>query len=309
MRPTRRIAFPLAALALALTAAAGGRAAGLVPSHGALFGIHADPRDGRTRLEELRHVEAEIGRRFDVERSYYRWDMRIPDKTDARIGNHGRILFVNWKAQRKDSRRVSWRAIANGRYDRWIKGKADALRTYGRRVFFTFNHEPEDDVAKNGTRADYRAAWRHIVTIFRRRGATNVVWVWTLMASTFERRPGVYYPGDSYVDWIAADGYNWFRCRARPWRSFGQVFGPFYAWGTAHSKPLFVSEWGSVRDPAWPGRQARWVKAAREKLKLWPRVKGVSYFNSARDCRWYVDTTTSSRRAYTAMANDAYFVH
>ena len=63
---------------------------------------------------------------------------------------------------------------------------------------------------------NYVASWKHIVDLFRAHGASNVRWVWAPSATLFSNSDGsvdattwtYFYPGDSYVDWIACDHYN-----------------------------------------------------------------------------------------------------
>src|SRR5438105_15657730 len=58
--------------------------------------------------------------------------------------------------------------------------------------------------------ASFVSAWRHVHDIFAARGATNAVWVWCPSAPGFASSTAqAYYPGDTYVDWACADGYNW----------------------------------------------------------------------------------------------------
>ena len=90
----------------------------------------------------------------------------------------------------------------------------------GEPVWFTFNHEPEfAENTANGVASDYLAAWRRVVNEFRARGVGNVEFVWIMtdwsfhVPATDRRYAPKWYPGDDYVDHIAADAYNWSTCR------------------------------------------------------------------------------------------------
>jgi mannan endo-1,4-beta-mannosidase len=73
--------------------------------------------------------------------------------------------------------------------------------------------------ANNGSTPDpaaFVAAWRHVHDLFVQNGATNVVWVWCPNATDVPNATSApwnhwtnYYPGDTYVDWVGIDGYNW----------------------------------------------------------------------------------------------------
>ncbi len=288
-----------------------------MPSRGALVGILAKPRAGRNRKQELRFVEARIGRRFDIDHDYIAWNAEFPTSYEKWDLASGRIPLITWGSRRRDGTRVSWRAIAAGRHDRWIRSRAAAVRAVGKRVMINFHHEPEDERGLNGTRADYRAAWRHIVTVFRNRGATNAVWVWALMGWTFDphsaESPRWWWPGRAYVDWIGADAYNWYPCRSVPWRSFKEIFRPFYRWASTRRRPLMVAEYGVTEDTATPRplRKARWVGAMRAGVKTWPRIKALVYFNgdlwNHGSCPWWIDSTAASLSAFRAFVHDPYY--
>ena len=54
----------------------------------------------------------------------------------------------------------------------------------------------------------YQLAFQRIWTIFHQVGATNVGFVWSVSTARHNTPldPAAFYPGNRYVDWIAADG-------------------------------------------------------------------------------------------------------
>ncbi len=69
------------------------------------------------------------------------------------------------------------------------------------------------------------AAWRHIVTLFRAQGVSNVTWLWTLQADEAGTGPiASWWPGASYVTWVGIDGYYY-----QPYETFASIFGPTIA--------------------------------------------------------------------------------
>ena len=314
-----RLAASVAAVcaAAALTPTAAGAAttldAKLVPAQGAHFGIFgSNPRAGRTWGKEVPYLESLIGRRFDLDRSYYFWDEKFPAFNEYEALKAGRIPVIGWAAQFRDGSARTWGAIANGSQDALIRARADAVKALGKKVFLVFHHEPEDDHAKNGTAADYRAAWRRIVSIFRNRGATNTVFVWNLMAYTFQpdgNEPETYYPGDDVVDWVAADGYNWFGSSwlpYSPWRSFKTVFATFDAWARARNKPGMIAEYGVKEDLKTPDpmRKAAWFDEAAADLKTMPQIKALIYFNGR---EWPFDSSANAIAGFKRFGADPYF--
>ena len=69
--------------------------------------------------------------------------------------------------------------------------------------------------------ATFVAAWRHIVTLFRQQGSSNVTWLWTLQADEQGTGPiASWWPGEKYVTWVGIDGYYY-----RPSDTFFSIFG------------------------------------------------------------------------------------
>jgi hypothetical protein len=285
----------------------------LVPATGAWLGIYAKPRHGRTQQGELRRVEAQIGRPFDIVRDYIHFDSTFPrnDHWEALESDH--ILLIAIKPELND-RPVLWKKIARGTYDSYIRAKAKACRSLGAPMLVVFHHEPENDLAAYGTPAEYAAAWRHFVSVFRHYGANNVEFVWNMQAWTFNDPaaippPSAFYPGDDVVDWIAADGYNWYPEKA--WRSFGTVFAGFRRWGaTEHpNKPEMVAETGVQEDPAVPSRKAAWFRDAMTTTRQWRSLKAFVYFNTDKDGNWWFDSSGLSLAGFTTLAHDSHFTH
>jgi mannan endo-1,4-beta-mannosidase len=151
------------------------------------------------------------------------------------------------------------KAIAAGRYDAYLRSYASAVKAFGTQVVIGFGHEMNGNWYGWGYRhaspAAFVAAWRHIVNVFRQRGAGNVTWLWTI--NVINRRggscnPGPWWPGSSYVNWVGIDGYY-----DRPSWTFASLFGPtIKAVRKLTLDPILVSE------TAAPGRAAQPAKIA-----------------------------------------------
>ena len=325
MTVTRLGALALAVVALAAAAAAAtpaaqaattsgapsipGLTSTLVPiKGGALVGIVAGPRNGRSREAEILYDEAEIQRRFDIDHLYYFWDQPFPGSYETQTALLGRIPLISWVPWRMDRTWIPWVQIAKGWHDPAIRAKARALKAFGSPVMLTFHHEPD---TAGWPAADYVRAWRRVVSIFRQERATNVVWVWNLTAYTFlpgGADPAWYYPGNDVVDWIAADGYNWYGSSFNPgpWRSFHDIFKSFYDWGRTRGKPLMIAEFGVLEDTTTPDpyRKARWFDDAARTIKSWPAIKAIVYFNQF---GWWFESSPQAIVAFRTLTNDPYF--
>lgn len=290
----------------ATAAAAPHYASLLAPTKGAYLGSWVKPRLHETRNDSIERVETQIGRRFAVDHQYYPWDAPIPTPYEAWTASRGRIPFINWKFP------SPWSSVAEGSWDAWIVSRADAFVAFGTPVYLTMHHEPENDTANFGTPAEYIAAYRRVVEIFRSRGVTNVGFTWTMMAWSFNDRSGVdiddWYPGDDDVDFVAADGYNWSPGRTGSgWTSFSTVFDDADAFARRHGKPWIVAEYGVQEDPVEAGHKAGWFRDMLNTVKRWHALKAVLYFDSTKAFQWDTDSSLSSTIAYRRISNDPWF--
>jgi hypothetical protein len=303
-----------AALPWALPQAAGAALLGpKLPSRGALFGAFVavdEDHSGSSEQEAQENFEAMVGRTMAVDKEGHAWDEVFPSPYAYWSRDQGRILSFEWNAQLYGGGVIRWDDIASGRYDADIDARAQAIKAYSAPAFFVFHHEPEDEVGQAGSEQDFVNAYRHVVDRFRAKGVTNLSYALVLMASTYRYgEPDLFYPGDSYVDLVGADGYNWHGCPGRDdaWTDFGSIFSDFRDFGVAKDKPLYVAEWGSMEDPDVPGRKADWIDDAAATIKSWPEIKVVAYYHNEGDCEWWVDSSQSSLNAYRAMGAERYF--
>jgi hypothetical protein len=280
------------------------------PTRGAYFGAAVPDAPGVTGQQVVLDYERAIGRKLDLERVYKRWDDSMVNDTMRWDRDNHRSIVLSVNSVMSDGSHVRWADIAAGRYDSVIAADADAVKAFAAPIWLAFNHEPEDDYQSGGA-SEFVAAWRHYVNVFRARGATNVSWTWIMMAYSFRPGSGVrapsYYPGDDYVDFVAADGYNWYECAGRTaqWAPFQNVFDDFHAFGVAHGKPEIVAEYGSSEDPAAPGRKAQWLTDAAATVAGWPEIKAVSYWGPG-TC-FDIKSSTSSLQAFAQMGRNPYF--
>ena len=285
----------------------GGGALGgkLVPSTGALWGS-SNVTDS---------LEAALGRRFDISHTYHDWDDPFPTTSERARASKGTILFLNWTPRYYGkTTMISWASIASGGQDAQIDTTAARVKAYGRKLFMAFHTEPEPQVGKYGTAAQFVAAWRHIHDRFAAKGVTNVVWVWQVTGSSnwYSLYKGGLYPGDAYVDWIGWDPYNWYTCHNNDWLSFATKAGASYTWFMANGfgdKPFMLSEYGTREMPGNPGAKADWFKGIPSALERMPNLKAVVYFHNGTanaGCDWRIDTTPQALAAFAQAGHDAF---
>jgi hypothetical protein len=263
----------------------------LVPAHGALLGAWTLPRGGRTCMQELAYVENEIGEPFAIYHTYLQATTPLPTPSMTAAAASGHINLIDITPG------DSWANVAAGTTDSELIAQADGLKAFGYPVMVTFDHEADARIGSSGTAAQFVAAWRHVHDVYQQQGATNVIWVWDMTGELFlnPANATAMYPGDQYVDWVAADAYNWYPGRAgAPWRSFQQAFQPFYTWALATGKPAMAEETRVQDDPSDATAKPQWFSDMATTVENWPDMKAVVYFNSNRTESWWLDVATSA---------------
>ncbi|HLF39878.1 MAG TPA: glycosyl hydrolase, partial [Acidimicrobiia bacterium] len=295
-----------------------------------MFGAYVQPRSGEGQVLAVQRLEDRVDRPLAVIREFLLWDRPFPTSFHTGLRDTGHTLIVSVKPRRANGVRILWSDVANapagGALHNEIVGWAQRMRDYGGPLYFTFHHEPEttSDVA-HGIDSQFIAAWRKVIGIFRDQGVTNAKFMWIMTDYSFEvptsdrRAAFKWYPGDEWVDAIAADAYNWYNCREginTPWRTLAQIIEGFRRFGAAHtSEEMWLAEWGSTEDPASPGRKAAWINeaAALFKQPAYEQFRGISYFHNGYssgafvNCRWWLDSSTSALDAFTAMGADVFY--
>jgi len=262
-------------------------------------------------VSQLDAFSQQIGRSPGIVGSYRDWTIPLINApTMDAVISRGATPQITWEPwdSTKGSTDPSFAlsTIANGSHDAYIRASAQASAAYGKPFQLRFAPEmngswaPWEGSINGNTPALYIAAWQHVVSLFRTAGATNVTWVWSPNngpTSTI----AAYYPGDSWVDIMGIDGYNW--GTADVWQSFTQVFGASYDVVTAlnPTKPVLICETASTE---LGGDKASWITSAylNEIPGRFPRVGGVIWFNVDKEQDWRVDSSASALAAYQTVA-------
>ena len=101
--------------------------------------------------------------------------------------------------------------ITAGYYDFYLRSYATSVRNFGYPVVIGFGHDMNDPrralAHSHVPSATFIVAWRHIVSLFRRQGADNVSWLWTVRADRADTKLAArWWPGARYVTWVGIDG-------------------------------------------------------------------------------------------------------
>jgi hypothetical protein len=275
----------------AVTAPAGGKPR--IPGTGsAYFGAY---RPGSVAgCSSPLDLETMVGHTFGINHHF----RSPPDSPWAPLRDHlradqhaGRISMLSYAAGKasgyadeRTAALVRLTEIARGERDAYLDGQARALAALGTPAFLRFAWECDIRYAGTFGANAYRAAWRRVHSRFRLQGATNVAFVWCPTWLAFQDvTAGRYYPGDQYVDWIAADGY----ARYPDYRSFSALFTAANLFALRRGKPFMVAETGVHRltrqDRITSGstEQSAWLDDVRHLLTSgrFANLKALVYFH------------------------------
>jgi mannan endo-1,4-beta-mannosidase len=185
---------------------------------------------------------------------YSAWLETFQSGFAATAARHGAVPLVQI-----DPTGISLAAIASGHYDAYLRSYAAAIRAFGSRVILSFGHEMNGNWYSWGNQHVaprlFVAAWRHIVTVFRRQGTDNVTWLWTV--NIIDRKGGIpspapWWPGSAYVTWVGIDGYY-----AKPSWTFASLFGPtIKAIRALTLDPILISETSATPAAGQPAKIA-----------------------------------------------------
>lgn len=202
-----------------------------------------------------------------------------------------------------------------------LAGLAQIAASLGEPMIIRLAHEFTQPAGVYGytkeTAAQFVAGWQHIVNIFRANGATNVKWCWspniwsdaTGNNSNVEDPTAVdgsgvnWYPGDSYVDMIGLDGYNFTTSTfvLSPQRLFMANYNALCA--LAPTKPFAIAEVGQTTESRLSvgfGSRANWFTLLAEMVANdMPRCVIMNYWQRNQPPE---DFTVSSSGADTAAA-------
>jgi hypothetical protein len=314
----RNVAF-LCLLTVALTLSPpAANAVILPPPVSRKLGAWVNPNGGPWSRLSVTTFEALIGRKLAIDHRYYAWT----DKFGAGYQSieqwdldNGRTPLISWKG-------TTLTAIISGSYDSMIRARADAVKALTQNghqatVYLRWAWEmngdwfPWDGYHNGGAGVGpqrYVAAWRHIHDLFVAEGATNAIWTWCPNGDDVPNQSwnyfANYYPGNSYVNRVAIDGYNW---GGSKWRSFAKTFSRIYSW--AESDPnnpryVMVAETSSQESG---GSKAQWITDARNAIETgsFQYVAELLWFDAP--IGWQITTSLPAQQAFIAMANDGSF--
>lgn len=267
--------------------------------------------------QAISNHQSQVGRHQDIVMFYQAWGSYGGGLDTERIQwiiDNGSIPMITWEpwvwgGDRTNQPDYRLSKISGGNHDAYIREFAQSVKQVGGVVYLRPMHEMNGDwypwagTVNGNSPNQYVPAYRHIVDIFRQEGVANVRWVWSPNnaglpdwgTSSFK----TYYPGDSYVDFAAVDGYNFGASQSwSQWASFESIFDQAYKTITGLTqKPIIVAEMSSAEQG---GSKADWIRSAYAALKSsYPKISAVIWFNESGDgTDWRIHSSADSLAAY-----------
>lgn len=264
------------------------------------WGVYEDIRGIPKYNETLRKSISKIGHKPKYV-LFFR-DLKRPFPKSIVSSNPEILFVVSLELHEWENRRENYLdRILRGEYDefftQWARDAASAklpfLLRFGFEMsgnWFSWGGKPEQ----------FKQAWKRVHSIFKRNGATNALWLFSpnvlFGSQTPEKNLTPYYPGDSVVDWVGLDGYNFGddHDRFHRWKSYSEVFESSIQAMMAFGKPLMLSEIGCAHGP----RKAEWMRDFLDKVSEDRRVSAFVYFNydkrSEGEPNWALDSDSAT---------------
>lgn len=244
------------------------------------------------------------GRKLDIVHMFINWstDFNFVRTYADPVYANGATLLITWEPWEYDTVKIS-----NGNADSYIKKMASDIKAYGKEIWLRPLHEANGNWYPWGigdsninTSETYKAAFRHIVDIFRNQGATNVKWVFNVNCSNVGTNSTFtsHYPGDAYVDYASIDGYNWGTTQSwgSKWQTFDEIFSSSYAAIKPFNKPIFIGEWASTEIG---GDKAKWITDSFNTIKnSYDKIFAVIWFSENKETDWRINSSTAALNSY-----------
>ncbi|GAB2861453.1 hypothetical protein GCM10022221_71580 [Actinocorallia aurea] len=218
------------------------------------LGIYMESRYKNKPGPQATYWKQKVGRAPNITKQFQAWYAPYPTAWAKAAQKAGAMPQIEWEPHGKGL----MADIAAGETDDYLIEYANAVKAAGIPISISFAHEMNgwwyDWGTKGAKPATFVKAWRHIVDVFDKQGATNVKWLWTPNVVFPMPKVGLkqYYPGNKYVDWVGVIGY--YR-QGQKQTTFNTIFQPTIKKIKGFSKkPILLAETGVQ---TMPGRDAK----------------------------------------------------
>ncbi len=275
----------------------------------------------------VQSFEASLKHRMQYALWFQAWgndDRAFPSYWIGLAAQRGLVPVITWEPWTRNfvdptalQPAYSLSSIASGAHDKYIRSWAQGAKAAGIPMIIRFAHEQSTQPGSRqwypwqGDPEGYKAAFRHIVTIFRQEGATNVQFLWSAM--WLDQWASQYYPGDDVVDLVGTTVLNHGTAPTTPWaqwRTFDDLFGVQYQAALHWNKPIMLTELATAEQG---GDKAAWLRDCFTSLQpKYSLVQGMLLFEVRSDrewpiINWSVASSPASLAAFEAAISNSYF--
>jgi Glycosyl hydrolase family 26 len=150
--------------------------------------------------------------------------------------------WIRYGSALSDAGPYTHKNIIAGMFDSELRAYAQAAKSFGTTLIIEYGVEVNGNWfpwSQEGPEP-YKAAYRHIVNLFREQGVTNVRWAFHVDA-TDNNNGYKWYPGDDIIDWIGTSCYG-DESKKGCIGTLQNIYNSFASIST--TKPLGIFEWG-----------------------------------------------------------------
>lgn len=225
-------------------------------------------RDEPRSYADVAQFSAETQTPVGIAMYYAAWGVPFNTAFAVHAARHDTVTDVML-----EPRQVSVASIAEGHQDKWLRSYAAEIRAFHDPVILSFGHEMNGCWYSWGEcktpPKTFVAAWRHIVTLFRRLKVRNVTWLWAANGSPIKPLRSDY-PGNSWVNLVSVTGYYAF-----PSSTFRKTLASaITAIRKFSDKPMMIGEVGVEPGKDREAQIANLFASARA-----DHVEGIVYFD------------------------------
>ncbi len=260
------------------------------------------------RETDMDIFESKVGKTAQYRAVFIHWgnENLFPFYLTDQLKKKSQTLLIFWEVTdytvaKVNQPRFNYDAILRGDWDSYISQfAADAKSFKGPVILVPFSEMngdwfPWGGTVNGNTPEKHIAAWRRIHDLFK--NVDNVKFGWApnndSLPDTPQNKFEQYYPGDTYVDYVGIDGFNF----NYPWQTFDQAFGGPLERLKVYKKPIFIFSFASAEGT----QKAAWITdALTVQIPKYPEIKAWIWFNELKERDWRVWSDPESLNAFKA---------
>jgi hypothetical protein len=264
-----------------------------------LFGVTTEDRTAAG----LAKIASTAGCRPTLSQTFVSVEQGMSVKTLQGLGGLPLLTLEPWSpdagpggANQADQPDWTLSRTIDGSWDKQYESIAQTIIAYHDVVLIRFAHEMNGHwypwgVANGNRSGQYVQAWKHVVNLFRKAGATNALWVWSpnIIRGASSQTISQFWPGSNYVDIVGLTGYG--VSEQTPDRTYDKTL---HLVSALTKDPILLTEMGAQRD----SDKLDWITNFGPWLKDHPQIAGFVWTEDLRQGDWRFDDTPADLAAF-----------